>query len=442
MTFSEDRYKDLIQDIFKRFPSVQKTDFAHAYKPGLDRMIAFDKILGSPSQKLRCIHVAGTNGKGSVANMIAAVLTNCGLKTGLYTSPHILDMRERMRIGSELIPKEYVYDFLCRWEKTFDEYELSFFEITTCLAFKWFEDENVDVAVIEVGLGGRLDSTNIIHPDLSIITSIGKDHCAYLGNTLEEIAAEKAGIMKKDVPTIIGETLPETEPVFLEKAKGPIIFAEKVNPTLWDRKDEILSNMDLRGKYQEKNLRTVLCAIDILRDIPFYQCLDNQEDIVYALENTASIMDFHGRWERISKNPDIICDIGHNAPALKYNFSQLKEYIDKGVYSSLIIIYGIMADKDLDAILPLMPQNAIWILTTAGTSRSLPSKELKKKFDLYFGEDFISYKTDSVAEAIELAHSLIINELPHTGYGDNPLIYIGGSTFVVSEAVQYISEHQ
>ena len=219
-----ERYNSLIQPIFQRFPSVQTSSFNDAYKPGLQHMLDFNAALGGPDKAFRTIHVAGTNGKGSVANMLASVLAGTGLKVGLYTSPHILDFRERMRIVSgkhtaELVQKEYVYDFLEKWSDTFDKLELSFFEITTGLAFKWFADMDVDVAVIEVGLGGRLDSTNIITPELSIVTSIGLDHCDLLGDTLAKIAFEKAGIFKPGVPVLIGETRPETEPVKLHRVR-------------------------------------------------------------------------------------------------------------------------------------------------------------------------------------------------------------------------------
>ena len=226
MTF-EEQYSAEINALFQRFPSVQTASFGEAYKPGLDRMRTFDDRLGNPHRSYRTIHVAGTNGKGSVANLLASALSACGLKVGLYTSPHILDFRERMRVAepstgqgnaTHLVSKEFVLDFILRWKADFEALDLSFFEITTAMAFRWFETEKVDVAVVEVGLGGRLDSTNIITPDLSIVTSIGLDHCDLLGHTLEAVAAEKAGIFKSSVPALVGEVLPETLPVFTAKA--------------------------------------------------------------------------------------------------------------------------------------------------------------------------------------------------------------------------------
>ena len=336
--FSKKSYQKKVEAIFTRFPSVQKVPFKDAYKPGLENMLKFEGVLGNPHKSLRTIHVAGTNGKGSVANMLASALSACGLRVGLYTSPHIVDFRERMRIvgkkqSAELVSEEYVYDFLCRYEADMDALSLSFFEITTGMAFKWFYDQKVDVAVIEVGLGGRLDSTNVITPDLSIVTSIALDHCALLGNTLAEIAAEKAGIFKKNVPALVGEYLPETRPVFEAKSAEvgcPLTFAEDVEPSLWHRNDEILRNMDLRGEYQRKNLRTVLAAIDILRNMPEYAGLSDSRAVVTAIVRTASRMGFHGRWERLSLQPFIIADIGHNPAALKENFAQLESMVAEG----------------------------------------------------------------------------------------------------------------
>lgn len=227
-------YEQLVQDIFRRFPSVQKEGFKPgAYKPGLEGMIGFDEVLGRPSRLFRSIHVAGTNGKGSVANMLASALTAAGYKTGLYTSPHLLDFRERARIDGEMIPREYVKEFLEQWKPYFEAQNLSFFEITTGMAFRWFADRQVDIAVIEAGLGGRLDSTNLITPELSIITSIGLDHCALLGNTLAEIAAEKAGIMKPGVPCVVGESNPATAPVFDAFASNLALTCPPKTPNRW-----------------------------------------------------------------------------------------------------------------------------------------------------------------------------------------------------------------
>ena len=427
--FTEAGYQALVEDIFRRFPSVQKDGFsAGAYKPGLERMEAFDEVLGYPSRQFRSIHVAGTNGKGSVSNMLASALSACGLRAGLFTSPHLLDFRERMVVAtaegnaSVLIPREYVFDFLTRWLPWITEHQLSFFEITTGLAFKWFADEKVDVAVIETGLGGRLDSTNILErPLLSIVTSIGFDHMALLGNTLEQIAGEKAGIFKADVPALVGERVPETAPVFEAKARGfcPLSFADELTPTLWGRKDEIARAMDLQAAVQAKNLRTVLSALDILR--PAFPAL-NDDAIVEGIVHTTRRMGFHGRWERLRERPTVIADIGHNAHALRHNFAQLEARVDSGENDALIIVYGIMADKDLDAILPLMPRRATYLFATASTPRALSSAEILKRYGVSANASAFGTVKEAVEKALELATP-------------DSLIYIGGSTFVVADAL-------
>lgn len=470
--FSQPEYDDLVKSIFRRFPSVQSGTFSEAYKPGLGHILDFEAMTGNPERSYHTVHVAGTNGKGSVANMLASVLAGAGLRAGLYTSPHIMDFRERMRIvdghadlsaasGGEsparLVPEGYVYDFLTTWAETFDRLDLSFFEITTALAFRWFADENVDVAVIETGLGGRLDSTNIITPDLSIVTSIGLDHCEILGDTLAKIAAEKAGIFKKGVSAIVGEAVPETENVFRQKfaevntgteCSSKLVFADRLQPSMWYMHEEILREMELRGEYQAPNLRTVMCAVEMLagqwkdagRGNAAYRALSSaavrmadKAEVSRSFIHAASRMDFHGRWERLSRNPDVICDIGHNAPALTWNFSQLRGYLSGGVYSSLIIIYGIMADKNLDAIFPLFPEDATWIFTAPQTKRALPASDIKSRYAAFCKAsgrlaDRL-YVSDSVKEAVYMALKTA------SAYGDNPLIYIGGSTFVVAEAL-------
>lgn len=454
--FSKKSYQKKVEAIFTRFPSVQKVPFKDAYKPGLENMLRFEEVLGNPHNSLRTIHVAGTNGKGSAANMLASALAACGLKVGLYTSPHIVDFRERMRVagpdgGAELVSEEYVYDFLCRYEADMDALSLSFFEITTGMAFKWFADQKVDVAVIEVGLGGRLDSTNVITPDLSIVTGIALDHCALLGDTLAEIAAEKAGIFKKNVPALVGEYLPETRPVFEAKAAEvgcPLTFAEDVEPSLWHRSDEILRNMDLRGEYQRKNLRTVLAAIDILRNMPEYAGLSDSRAVVTAIVRTASRMGFHGRWERLSLQPFIIADIGHNPAALKENFAQLESMVAEGECSSLILVYAIMADKDLDGIMPLIPADATCIFTNPEIHRALPEKELTARYRAFCVAEGRPanriYDAPDVRGALSMAINLAreTSRKPEGAGFAFPLIYVGGSTYLVSEAVQILKSLQ
>jgi len=468
--FTEAGYQALVEDIFRRFPSVQKEGFtAGAYKPGLERMLAFEEALGHPTRRFRSIHIAGTNGKGSVANMLASALGACGLKTGLFTSPHLLDFRERMRVTSKgntpevakkradassgvspfegqascynnnchserseesyLISKEYVYEFLTRWMPWITEHQLSFFEITTGLAFKWFADSQVDVAVIETGLGGRLDSTNILEePLLTVITTIGFDHMAMLGDTLPKIAAEKAGIFKAGVPALVGEWQADTAPVFEVAAAGigasGLTFADQVQPSLWPRHADVLAAMDLQADIQVRNLRTVLAAVDILR--PVLPALPDDEVLLDGIVHTARNMGFHGRWERLCQEPCVIADIGHNAHALQHNFAQLEERVASGACSNLIIIYGIMADKDLDAILPLMPRCATYFFVAPDMPRALPAEDILRRFKAYRAGTSEAVAMPSVADAVRRALSLAT---PDT------LIYIGGSTFVVAEAL-------
>ena len=451
MDFSESRYRALLEEIFQRFPSVQKTDFATAYKPGLAGMEAFCEALGHPERAFKSIHVAGTNGKGSVASLLTAALAGVGLRVGLYTSPHLVDFRERARIVSgdsfDLIPKDYVFDFLTTWEPYFIEHGLSFFEITTGLAFKWFADAGVDAAVIETGLGGRLDSTNVITPELALVTTIGLDHCALLGNTLEAIATEKAGIFKPGVPALVGESNPETDPVFDDKSwmLCPLTYADKVRPSLWHRRQDILKKMDLQADVQEKNLRTVLAAVDILKQIPGFKALADTEGVLAGITGAARRTGFRGRWERLSELPFVICDIGHNPQAVQYNFAQLRRYVEEGRCSSLIIVYGIMADKDLDSIPPLMPVDATYIFAAPDTARALPAAEILKRFTsaqaAQAGAPLRAYAADSVRQAVQMAMQLAQTLSQQTNRSASaskpvpPLVFIGGSAFVVAEAL-------
>ena len=445
MEFSESGYAALLEEIFQRFPSVQRTDFATADKPGLAGMEGFCEALGHPERAFRSIHVAGTNGKGSVASLLTSALSGVGLRTGLYTSPHLVDFRERARIVSgdtfDLIPKPYVFDFLTTWKPYFLEHNLSFFEITTGLAFKWFADEGVDAAVIETGLGGRLDSTNVITPELALVTTIGLDHCAQLGSTLEAIAGEKAGIFKPGVPALVGESNPETDPVFDDKAwmLCPLTYADKVRPSLWYRRQDILRKMDLQADVQQKNLRTVLAAVDILKEIPGFKALANTEGVVDGITRAARRTGFRGRWERLSELPFVICDIGHNPQALQYNFDQLRRYEEEGRCSSLIIVYGVMADKDLDAIIPLMPENATYIFTAPATARALPAADILKRYTA--AGRGRAYMAETVRQAVQMALMLAQNLSAQTSRSASaskpvpPLVFIGGSAFVVAEAL-------
>ena len=449
--FSEKAYDEMIGRLFVRFPSFQKTG-ASAYKPGIGNMEFFDQLAGHPHRQYKTIHIAGTNGKGSVSNMLASVLAAQGLKVGLYTSPHILDFRERIRVVSggepfRLISKEEVWSFVMQWQETFDHLDMSFFEITTSMALTWFARQEVDVVVLETGLGGRLDSTNIVNPVLSIITNIGLDHCDMLGETLPEIAFEKAGIIKPKVPVVIGESHPETDAVFERKVlytnlpeplfmgsrtviMSLLTFADKVEPGLWARHEEILREMDLQGEYQRKNLRTVLAALDVL---------GAKGDFVRdALIRTAERTGFRGRWEKLSDNPYVICDIGHNEHGLKYNFAHLERMKSEGRCTDLIMVYGSVADKDVDSVIHLMPKDAIYVFTQAQGKRALPAENIRDRYLTFCEENSRSigrvHCAGTVVEAMNLAYEIAAG-IVAADADARPLIYVGGSTYVVSEAV-------
>ena len=467
--FSEERYSQMLDALFQRFPSFQKVG-SGAYKPGIGNMEFIDQLLGHPHRNYKVIHVAGTNGKGSVSNMLTSSLASLGFKVGLYTSPHILDFRERMRVvepvgavgevAFRLIAKEEVWDFVNAYKDTFDHLDMSFFEITTIMALDWFSRQGVDYVVLETGLGGRLDSTNIVKPVLSVITNIGLDHCDLLGDTRPEIAFEKAGIIKPCVPVVVGESHPETDAVFERKVlytnlpepmfmgsrkmiEALLTFADRTEPMLWDRHEAILAEMDLQGAYQHKNLRTALTALSVLASAePQVAAAVSGEGLVYeAIASTASRTGFRGRWDKVSDDPVVICDIGHNAHGLKYNFAQLARMKAEGRCSELIIVYGSVADKDLDSVLPLMPLDAKYIFTQAKGKRALSADVISEKFSAVY--PFIeTYKASDVKEAVQLA--LEMAAVSDSGVAaDNadagPLIYIGGSTYVVSEAVEFLS---
>ena len=449
--YTEEQYQSMLQDLFRRFPSFQQAGTA-AYKPGIENMLVFDQLTGHPHRKFKVIHVAGTNGKGSVSSMLTSVLSASGLKTGLFTSPHILDFRERARIvqgdSLEYISKDFIWDFCERWHDTFDHLDLSLFEISTMMAFEWFASEGVEVAVIETGLGGRFDSTNIVTPVLSVITNIGLDHCNILGDTLPEIAFEKAGIIKPCVPVVVGESDPEIDSVFERKVlytnlpepkfmgsrteiMSLLTFADKVAPTMWDKHERILSRMDLQGACQKHNLRTVLAALDVL-DVPF-----DRACVADAIERTAARTDFHGRWERIMADPTVICDIGHNEHGLRLNMKKLSDMLAAGECGSLVIVYGIMSDKDFHSIAHLLPAEAHYVFTSAPGPRALPAEALVQKYEAYCAEEGIPCASYQVEQEPSKAMKMALET---TADMNEPLIYVGGSTYVVAEIIRWFKE--
>ena len=422
-------YNETIQYLYDRLPVFHQIGAA-AYKPGLDKSYRMMKRLGNPQSKYKTIHVAGTNGKGSVSHFLAAILQSAGYKTGLYTSPHLVDFGERIRVNGAKVKPEFVVRFVENNKRYFDEVEPSFFEATMAMAFDYYAAENVDVAVIEVGLGGRLDSTNIIQPELSVITNISFDHTQFLGDSLEKIAFEKAGIIKKQTPVVVGESLAETKPVFIQKAEAqnaPVFFAEELQPVRFLRYEngkmlvktadfEVLE-IGLNGMYQLKNVATVLESVVQLQKLGFN--LD-EKNIRKGLSEVVVLTDLKGRWQTVSENPKIVLDSGHNKAGFEYIAEQLKHL----EYNRLHIVFGMVNDKDITGVLALLPQDAEYYFTAANTLRALSPDELKNRAK-NFGLKGESYK--SIAEAVRSAVARSER---------NDLIYVGGSNFVVGEALE------
>lgn len=385
---------------------------AIAFKKDLNNTIALTNYLGNPERNFKSIHVAGTNGKGSVSHMLASVLQDAGYQVGLYTSPHLLDFRERIRINGKPISQREVINFVKENKPFFENHSLSFFEMTVGLAFQSFSNHKVDIAIIEVGLGGRLDSTNVITPEVSVITNIGKDHTQFLGNTLAEIAVEKAGIIKSNIPVVIGETKEETKPVFekiaLEKP-SPIVFAENIPVKKY--------SLDLLGSYQEKNYKTAVVAINTLTQYSNFTIAES--NIENGLKCVAKNTGLQGRWQVLGKFPKVICDTAHNAEGLQYVLKQLQEEW----YIKLHIVVGVVADKDLEAILPMFPKKAIYYFCKPDIPRGLDASVLMQKA-MPFGlkGNFYPSVQDGYSAALKAA------KIPD-------VIFIGGSTFVVAEII-------
>ena len=422
-------YQETLDYLFNITPLFQNVG-KDAYKEGLENTISLDNYFNHPHRKFRTIHIAGTNGKGSCSHTIASILQSAGYKTGLYTSPHLVDFSERIRINGRAIEKNFVVKFVEENKHFFEPLHPSFFELTTAMAFLYFAENDVDVAVIEVGLGGRLDCTNIIKPDLSIITNISFDHTQFLGNTLTEIAKETAGIIKDNTPVIIGEYTNETRTVFEEKAKSSnseIIFAEDNNTIISSKQDKngfIIYqcndikdlNGELNGIYQIKNTNTILNAIKKLKEIGY----DIEENNVrYGFQNVCKSTGLMGRWQKLEESPTIICDTGHNIGGMKYIVEQLK----KLNYDKLYIVIGMVNDKDINGVLSLLPQNAIYYFTQASVKRALPAKDIKQ----------IANSHGLKGEAYTCVEKALTAAKANAKKTD--VIFIGGSTFIVADLI-------
>jgi dihydrofolate synthase/folylpolyglutamate synthase len=422
-------YDETINYLYRRMPEYQQIGDS-AYKPGLDNSHALDKIFDHPHRRYKTIHVGGTNGKGSTSHLLAAILQKSGYRTGLYTSPHLIDFRERIRVNGEMISRQFVVDFVEKYSAQFEPVMPSFFELTMEMAFLYFARQGVDVAVIEVGLGGRLDSTNIITPDLSVITNIGFDHIKQLGDTLPKIAAEKAGIIKAHTPVVIGETGDTAvTQVFIDRArsaKAPIVFAELyMNNFRAERRDSgWLFHADgypevkgeLKGLAQDRNARTVLTATEVLLETGY----DIPKEAVYAgFAGVTALTGLMGRWQQLQASPKVICDIAHNAHGIRYVAEQLAaESFDR-----LHIVFGMANDKDVDATLSLLPRDAVYYFTRASVARALDEKALARRAEAcgLRGNCF-----GCVAEATGAAKE---------SADENDLIFIGGSSFIVADAL-------
>lgn len=426
-------YKATLDYMYSQLPMFHRIGKA-AYKANLDNAMALDKLCNFPHRKYKTIHVAGTNGKGSVSHMLASVFQKAGYKTGLFTSPHLVDFRERIRVNGQMIAEEAVIDFVDKHKQQFEILKPSFFEMTSAMAFNYFADAKVDVAVIETGLGGRLDSTNIIKPELSIITNIGYDHTDLLGDTLEKIAHEKAGIIKPGVPVVIGESHFETKQVFENKAhenSSEISFADKVYFSVPVKSDEpgiqklrvkknneeVLYGLDLQGIYQQKNISTVLAAVDLLTE-QGYNLTSSLSEGLRQVSQTTGLM---GRWQVLSPQPLTICDTGHNQDGISWVVKQIKQI----KFEQLHFVFGVVNDKDVSNILPLLPKEAVYYFTKASIPRALDEKELEQKASAagLRGNCF-----PSVADALKNAKK---------NARANDLIFIGGSTFVVADALVF-----
>ncbi len=403
------KYQETVDFLFSQFPAFQK-DGSSAYKPGLSRIFELSELVGNPHEKFKSVHLAGTNGKGSTSHMLASVLQEAGYKVGLFTSPHLKDFRERIKINGVEIDEEFVVDFVSKFKISASEIKPSFFEYTTVMAFDFFAKEKVDIAIIETGLGGRLDCSNIITPEVAVITNIGLDHVQFLGGTLGEIAKEKAGIIKHNVPVVIGRKQGETVTVFdffAIQNKSKIYWAENTN---------VDYNSDLKGWYQKENIKTAVSTLNILREESWDISLDSiEKGLLNVVKNTG----LKGRWQSLGESPKVICDTGHNEDGLKQITAQLRAES----YEQLHIVWGMVDDKDATSILKLLPKDAKYYWCKPQIGRGLAVKDLVKVAQEVglVGEEFNSVEL-AKKQALSMATS-------------NDLLFIGGSTFVVAEVI-------
>lgn len=426
-------YQETLNYLYNSTPVFEHVG-AVAYKEGLQNTLALDKHFNHPHTNFKTIHIAGTNGKGSCSHSLASILQEAGYKVGLYTSPHLVDFRERIRVNGQCISKERVVKFVEDERKFFEPLHPSFFELTTALAFKYFDEQKVDIAIIEVGLGGRLDCTNIISPILSIITNISFDHTQFLGDTLAKIAAEKAGIIKKGVPVIIGEANEETSPVFQSKANGvnsDIVFAEdnaivtSSSPMADGGRRYNLSNNstligELSGDYQERNMNTILCACNILKQM---NIIKNDDVIAKGLTNICKNTGLLGRWQTIQNNPTVVCDTGHNVGGWNYLAPQIK----RQQCNQLRIVFGMVDDKDINSVMYLLPKNAIYYWTQAESKRAIKAErvaEIAIKHDLR-GEIF---------DNVEVAYTKALQDS-----NKDDFVFVGGSSYIVADLLTFLS---
>ncbi len=427
-------YQQTIDYLYTQLPMFSKIGAA-AYKKDLHNTIVLCEELDNPHLKFKSIHIAGTNGKGSTSHMLAAILQQAGYKTGLYTSPHLYDFRERIKINGEPVSEAFVIDFVERTTGIMEAIHPSFFELTVAMAFDHFARERVDIAVIETGLGGRLDSTNIITPILSLITNIGYDHMNILGNTLPEIATEKAGIIKQNIPVVIGEYTTITKPIFIQKAaecNAPIYFAQdlyelsEVRSTKYElildvkdvnNKNQETFSLDLNGLYQTKNLRTVLCAEGLLMNAGF---IISKEAEKYALANVKKLTGLYGRWDIINESPLVVLDVAHNEDGIKQVLDQV-EKVYGIAYPQVHFVLGMVKDKDIEKVLPLLPQDANYYFTHAHIPRALTAEELSHKAAQYqLNGKYYNDVNEAIKDAKQKATS-------------NDLIVVCGSVFLVAE---------